>query len=110
MPDALSSNSGLGMNVAVIPFLRATFLTTYLYIIRLSAMRVRVGEGIVVSGRPAGGTLGWWGLAGIAGAFIGSTHSPAKSLMLAAGGAGKYPSFWRGLWPRFGASFVPVFQ
>src|SRR5262245_32470309 len=25
-------------------------------------------------------------------------------------GAGKYPSFWRGLWPRLGASFVPVFQ
>src|SRR5215471_12039898 len=42
MPEALSSNSGLGMNVAVIPFLRATFLTTYLYIIRLSAMRVMV--------------------------------------------------------------------
>ncbi len=30
MPDPLSWNSGLGMNVAVKPAARATFFTTYL--------------------------------------------------------------------------------
>ena len=30
--------------------------------------------------------------------------------MLSVGGTGKYPSFGRGLWPKFGASSVPVFQ
>ena len=32
MPEPLSPKSGLGMNVAVLPCLRATFLTMYLYL------------------------------------------------------------------------------
>ena len=38
MPLPLSPKSGLGMNVAVLPCFRATFLTMYLYHIRSSAM------------------------------------------------------------------------
>src|SRR5215475_6720045 len=39
MPEPLSMNSGFGINVAVLPRRRATFLTTYLYIWSLSAIR-----------------------------------------------------------------------
>ena len=38
MPEPLSPKSGFGMNVAVMPCLRATFFTTYLYISSWSAM------------------------------------------------------------------------
>ena len=38
MPDPLSPNSGFGMNVAVMPCSRATFLTMYLYITIWSAI------------------------------------------------------------------------
>ena len=38
MPEPLSPNSGFGMKVTVLPAALATFLTTYLYSIRLSAM------------------------------------------------------------------------
>jgi hypothetical protein len=33
MPEPLSPKIGFGMNVAVFPAARATFLTTYLYVI-----------------------------------------------------------------------------
>ena len=42
MPLPLSSNSGLGMNVAVLPCRRATFLTMYLYFSTLSAIATSV--------------------------------------------------------------------
>jgi len=38
MPDPLSPNRGFGMNVAVLPWLRAVFFTTYLNICKLSAV------------------------------------------------------------------------
>ena len=38
MPLPLSSNTGLGMKVAVLPLRRATLRTTYLYHWRLSAI------------------------------------------------------------------------
>ena len=38
IPDPLSWNSGLGMNVTTLPCRCATFLQTYLYIITLSHM------------------------------------------------------------------------
>ena len=38
MPLPLSPKSGFGMNVAVLPCFRATFLTMYLYHISLSAI------------------------------------------------------------------------
>ncbi len=38
MPLPLSPNSGLGMNVTVLPAARAVFLMTYLYSISLSAI------------------------------------------------------------------------
>ena len=41
MPEPLSPKSGFGMNVAVLPCLRATFLTMYLYHISLSAIVTR---------------------------------------------------------------------
>ena len=38
MPLPLSMNTGLGMNVAALPCLRATFLTMYLYTVKWSAI------------------------------------------------------------------------
>ena len=37
MPEPLSLKTGLGMNVAVLPYCLATLRTTYLYVITLSA-------------------------------------------------------------------------
>ena len=37
MPEPLSPKIGFGMNVAVLPFVHATFLTMYLNFITLSA-------------------------------------------------------------------------
>ena len=44
MPEPLSPNSGFGMKVAVLPCALATFLTTYLYLIRLSAIATSVSK------------------------------------------------------------------
>jgi len=53
MPDPLSMKSGLGMNVATKPFWAQTFLTTYLYIITLSAMFTSVSKRMSISVWPA---------------------------------------------------------
>ena len=42
MPEPLSWKIGFGMNVAVLPCLRETFLTTYLYHMVQSAMVLRL--------------------------------------------------------------------
>ena len=44
MPEPLSPNSGLGMNVAVLPSAQAVFLMMYLNSIRLSADRSSVSN------------------------------------------------------------------
>ncbi len=49
MPDPLSSNRGLGMNVIVLPNALPTFLTTYLNVTSLSAMFSRVSKRMPIS-------------------------------------------------------------
>ena len=49
MPEPLSPKSGLGMNVAVLPCLRATFLTMYLYHMSWSAIVTRRVERMSIS-------------------------------------------------------------
>ncbi len=53
MPHPLSPNNGLGIKVAVSPLARATFLTKYLYIMTLSAMRGSVSKRMSISHCPA---------------------------------------------------------
>ena len=57
MPLPLSPNIGLGMNVAVLPCLRATFLTTYLYHISVVAHLHQRREAHVDLGLAGGGHL-----------------------------------------------------
>ena len=59
MPDPLSSNSGLGMNVADLPKLWATFFTTYLNAISLSAIDSSVSKFMPTSACPPDATS-WW--------------------------------------------------
>ena len=53
MPVPLSWKSGLGMNVAVLPYLRATFLTMYLYLKTLSAISTSGENFMSISHCPA---------------------------------------------------------
>ena len=53
MPLPLSPNTGFGMKVAVLPYFRATFLTMYLYHIRLSAIFTSGAKRMSISAWPA---------------------------------------------------------
>src|SRR5579859_6579584 len=53
IPEPLSLKTGLGMNVAVLPALLATFRTMYLYFIILSAALIRVSNRKSISHWPA---------------------------------------------------------
>ena len=53
MPDPLSPNIGLGMNVTVLLYFLATFLMMYLYIITLSAIVTRLSNFMSISAWPA---------------------------------------------------------
>ena len=59
MPEPLSSKSGFGMNVTILPCFRAMFLMTYLYNINLSAIFVSVSNRMSISDWPAVATS-WW--------------------------------------------------
>ena len=48
-PEPLSMKMGLGINVTVLLFILATFFTTYLYFITLSAILARVLNRMVIS-------------------------------------------------------------
>jgi hypothetical protein len=49
MPEPLSSKTGFGMKVADRPCLRATWRTTYLYFITLSAIDTSVSKRMSIS-------------------------------------------------------------
>ena len=60
MPEPLSPNSGLGMKVTVLLYFLATFFSTYLYIITLSAMATRLSNFMSISAWPAVATSWCW--------------------------------------------------
>ena len=60
MPDPFSSNSGLGMNVALLPASRATFLITYFCSCVWSAIRSSVSNRTLISACPAEPTSWCW--------------------------------------------------
>ena len=59
MPEPFSSNSGLGMKVAALPWRRATFFTTYLNVTALSAACVSGAKRMPISFWPEAATS-WW--------------------------------------------------
>ena len=60
MPEPLSSKIGFGMNVAVLPAWRATFLITYLKSISLSAIAASESKRMSISAWPAVPTSWCW--------------------------------------------------
>ena len=60
MPVPLSRNSGLGMNVTVLPYFLATFLMMYLYFSTLSAIRTSGANRMSISPWPAVATSWCW--------------------------------------------------
>ena len=60
MPEPLSPKSGFGMNVAVLPWRRATFLTMYLYHMSLSATSRATSKRMSISAWPAVATSWCW--------------------------------------------------
>src|SRR5438093_752758 len=60
MPEPLSPKIGFGMNVTLLPAARAAFLTTYLYVMTWSAMRVSVWYRRSISHWPPEATSWWW--------------------------------------------------
>ena len=59
MPEPLSSKIGFGMNVRLLPACQATFLRTYLNVIRLSAIASSVSKRMPISPWPPEATS-WW--------------------------------------------------
>jgi hypothetical protein len=59
MPDALSPKIGFGMNVATLPCFFATILTTFLYVVTLSAIVTSSSNFMSISHWPAVATS-WW--------------------------------------------------
>jgi hypothetical protein len=60
MPDPFSSNSGFGMNVAVLPARRAMFLITYFCSWSWSAIFSIGAKRTFISAWPAEPTSWWW--------------------------------------------------
>jgi hypothetical protein len=89
MPEPLSPKIGFGMNVAVLPWRRATFLTTYLYAITWSAIRVSVWNRRSISHWPPEATSWWWNSHGMPSRSSVSTISLRMSLSVSCGAGGK---------------------
>ena len=89
MPLPLSMNSGLGMNVAVLPCFRATFLTMYLYFSTLSAISHERGVPHVDLALAAGGHLVMLGLDLQAALDHGQHHLGAQVVQGVGGRAGE---------------------
>ena len=89
MPEPLSPKSGFGMNVAVLPYRRATFLTTYLYVITWSAIRVSVPKRMSISHWPPVATSWWWNSHGMPRRSSVSTISVRMSCSVSDGAGGK---------------------
>ena len=77
------------MKVAVLPARRAQFLTTYLYLIRLSAMATSVSNFMSISHWPAVATSWWWHSTIIPICCITSAISERRSCSVSVGGTGK---------------------
>ena len=60
MPDPLSSKIGLGMNVTLLPAAQATFFSTYLNVMSLSAIARSVSNFTPISPWPPEATSWWW--------------------------------------------------
>ena len=89
MPDPLSWNTGLGMNVAVLPYWWATFFTTYLNSISLSAMRVSSSKRTSISACPAVPTSWCCSSTSMPTCSSASIISVRRSWKWSAGGRGK---------------------
>src|SRR6478672_7899495 len=97
MPEPLSPKIGFGMNVAVLPCLRETFLTMYLYHMVQSAIDLRVLNRIDSSHWPPEATSWWNTSTGMPTASMTSAISVRMSVSVSVGGTGKYPPFFAGL-------------
>ena len=89
MPEPLSSNSGLGMKVTVLPKALPTFFTTYLKVTSLSAMFSRVSKRIPISPCPPDATSWWCSSTGMPRAMSVAAISERRSWYLSIGGTGK---------------------
>ncbi len=77
------------MKVAVLPCFLATFLTTYLYLISLSAIATSVSNFMSISHWPAVATSWWWASIAIPISCMVKTISERMSMSVSEGGAGK---------------------
>jgi hypothetical protein len=89
MPEPLSSKSGFGMKVAVMPWRSATFLTMYLYNIRESAIFTIVLNFMSISAWPPVATSWCWASTTIPAFSISSTISVRTSWSVSVGETGK---------------------
>ena len=89
MPLPLSMKSGLGMNVAVLPCLRATFLTMYLYLSTLSAISTSGAKRMSISPWPPVATSWCWASIFRPHSIIVSIISERMSCRASEGGTGK---------------------
>ena len=89
MPEPLSPKSGLGMKVAVLPFLWATCLTTYLYFIWWSAIATILSNCMSISHWPAVATSWCWHSTVRPILIMVSAISARRSARLSLGGTGK---------------------
>ena len=77
------------MKVAVLPWRRATFLTTYLYLISLSAIATSVSNFMSISHWPAVATSWWWHSTLMPIRSMVSAISARMSISVSEGGTGK---------------------
>ena len=89
MPEPLSSNTGLGMNVSDLPAAHAVDLRTYLNVISLSAMARRVSKRMPISPWPPVATSWWCSSTGMPTSWRLSVISERRSWKWSIGGTGK---------------------
>jgi hypothetical protein len=95
MPDPFSSNTGLGMNVALLPAWAATFFTTYFWSWSWSAIFSKGWKRTLISAWPAEPTSWWWNSQRIPMDSRVVTILARRSPWVSPGAAGKYPCWER---------------